>query len=44
MKNLLIFVAIVVALLSAAVPMLESWELSPSIDSIGSDQIERIQE
>lgn len=44
MRNLLIAAAIIWALGSALVPMLESWELPGSIDTMGSNQIERIQE
>jgi hypothetical protein len=43
MKNLIIVIATLLALGSMAVPMLEDWDLG-SIDTMGSDQIERIQE
>lgn len=43
MRNLLIAAAIFWTLASAAVPMLEDWDLG-AIDTIGSNQIERIQE
>ena len=43
MKKAILIVAIIWAALSAGVPALESWELG-SIATMGSDQIERIEE
>ena len=43
MKKFIIWIAIVWAVGFAAVPALESWDMG-SIDTIGSDQIERIEE
>lgn len=43
MRSMLIGFAILWAIGSAAVPALEGWNLG-SIDTMGSDQIERIQE
>jgi hypothetical protein len=44
MKQLLIGIGILWVIGSAAVPMLQSWDMGSSIDSMGTEQIVNIEE